>query len=152
MSKDKDEIETIEDSIEDESLLYGARSNISLEREVTRTVEEIFRLYREILVAEESGSTIVEAKGHKLNFQYTDGTQKEKEISEYISRLKQLVPSLRTMGTDDKEIDDFISEVRMSGISKITDKIKIYQRNVEQHQEIDWGDEKISGGEEYDWN
>ena len=49
-----------------------------------------------------------------------------------------------------EEIDDFISDVRMSGISKITDKLKRYQRNIEQHQEIDWGDAEISGGVEVD--
>lgn len=151
----KDITESVEDSIEDESLLYGTKSDapsdISPETEVEGNVEEIYRFYNWILTVEESGSPIVEAKGHKLpDFQYVDGTKTDKEISEYISRLMQLVPSLRTMGTDDKEIDDFISDVRMSGISKITDKIKRYQRNIEQHQEIDWGEAEISGGVEVD--
>lgn len=145
MQKDaKSEQEDILDpNIEDNSLLYGRSTDTpseeSPETEVEHSVEEIYRFYNWILAVEESGSPIVEAKGHKLpNFQYIDGTKTEKEISEYISRLTQLVPSLRTTETDDKEIDDFISEVRMSGISKITDKIKRYQRNIEQHQEFDW--------------
>lgn len=155
MPKDKDTTESVEDSIEDESLLYGTRSDapsdISPETEVECNVEEIYRFYNWLLTVEESGSPIVEAKGHKLpNFQYIDGTKTEKEISEYISRLTQLVPSLRAMGIDDKEIDDFISDVRMSSISKITDKIKRYQRNIEQHQEIDWGEAEISDGVEVD--
>ena len=62
----------------------------------------------------------------------------------------QLAPNLKSMGDTDKEIDDFISDVRMSGISKITDKLKRYQRNIEQHQEIDWGEAEISGGVEVD--
>lgn len=157
MQKDaKSEQEDILDpNIEDNSLLYGRSTDTpseeSPETEVEHSVEEIYRFYNWILAVEESGSPIVEAKGHKLpNFQYIDGTKTEKEISEYISRLTQLVPSLRTTETDDKEIDDFISEVRMSGISKITDKIKRYQRNIEQHQEFDWGDAEISGGVEVD--
>ncbi|MBR6504444.1 MAG: hypothetical protein IKT41_01770 [Clostridia bacterium] len=147
--------DTSEPNIEDDSLLYDRSTDIpseeSPETEAEQSVEEIYRFYNWILAVEESGSPIVEARGHKLpSFQYTDGTKTEKEIVEYISRLTQLVPSLKTMGTDDKEIDDFISDVRLSGISNITEKLKRYQRNIEQHQEIDWGEAEISGGVEVD--
>lgn len=144
MPKDKDATEIVEDSIENESVLYGVRSyapsNISTKTEVEANVEEIYGFYNWILLKK---VRIVEANGHKLlDFQYADGTNKEKEISEYISRLMQLVPSLRTMGIDDKEIDDFISDVRISDIRKITDKIKKYQ--IEPNQRIDWGEAETS--------
>ena len=146
MPKDKDATEIVEDSIENESVLYGVRSyapsNKSTKAEVEDNVEEIYGFYNWIL---RTKGRIVEANGHKLlDFQYADGTNKEKEISEYISRLMQIVPSLRTIGIDDKEIDDFIGDVRMSGISKITDEIKRYQK------EIDWEEAKTSGDWEAD--
>ena len=155
MQKDAKDKDTSEPNIENDSLLYDRSADTpseeSPETEAEHSVEEIYRFYNWILAVEESGKPIVEARGHKLpSFQYTDVTEMEKEIVEYISRLTQLVPSLKTMGTDDKEIDDFISDVRLSGISNITDKLKRYQRNIEQHQEIDWGDAEISGGVEVD--
>lgn len=139
----------------DESMLYGRSSDTPSEETpetvVDRNVEEIYAFYNWLLAVEESGKPIVEARGHKLpNFQYIDGTTKSGEITELINRLMQLAPNLKSMGDTDKEIDDFISDVRMSGISKITDKLKRYQRNIEQHQEIDWGEAEISGGVEVD--
>ena len=143
------------DSIEDESQLYNTKvdnsNDLSPESEVEGLVEEIYRFYNWILTAEENESPIVEAKGHKLPIlQYTDGTQNIEELSEVINRLTQLVPNLKTMDIDDKEIDDFISDVKISDISKITEKIKRYQRNVEQHKEIDWDEEEMSDGVEVD--
>lgn len=139
----------------DESMLYGRSSDTPSEETpetvVDRNVEEIYAFYNWLLAVEESGKPIVEAREHKLpNFQYIDGTTKSGEITELINRLMQLAPNLKSMGDTDKEIDDFISDVRMSGISKITDKLKRYQRNIEQHQEIDWGEAEISGGVEVD--
>lgn len=155
MQKDAKHKDTSKPNIENDSLLYDRSVDTpsveSPETEAEHSVEEIYRFYNWILAVEERGSPIVEARGHKLpSFQYVDGTKTEKEIVEYISRLTQLVPSLKTIVTDDKEIDDFISDVRLSGISNITDKLKRYQKNIEQHQEIDWGDAEISGGVEVD--
>ena len=146
-----DRNDSVLDSNEDAAQFYNTSiddsSDISPESEVDALVE----VYNWILTAEESGCPIVEAKGHKLPMlQYMDGTQNLKELSELTNRLMQLVPSLKTMETDDKEIDDFISDVKMSGISKITDRIKRYQKNIEQHQDIDWGEAEMSDGVEVD--
>lgn len=126
-------------------------SSKSQESEIEGLIEEIHTFYNWILAVEESGSPIIENNGYKLpNFKYIDATNKHEELEGSVSRLMQIVPSLRTMETDDREIDAFISDVKLSGINKITDKLRRYQRNIEQHQQIDWGETEMSDGDEID--
>ena len=76
-------------------------------------------------------------------------------MSKYINKLGELIPSLKTMETEDKEIDDFIRNVRMSGIDKITEQLRVYQKNMQHdrhNQGIDnWGSERDNGDESNIW-
>ena len=56
--------------------------------------------------------------------------------------------------TDTSELDDFISDVRMSEFSNFTEKIKMFQRDKEKGRTVEWGEEEEmpDGTDRDDWD
>ena len=153
----ENELEFSDDS---ESEVYGESVNNSTEISAVeiadRDIEEIAGFYRWILLNEEVGFQIVDAKGGIVqDASHVDGTDKIVEVTEVIDDLMGIIPNLsETKDYDyDNEIDDFISNARITDINMITNRLKKYNVRSRLDLNVDWREENTElGTEKDDWD
>lgn len=152
--------DSIIEDIENESIYTEEEiqpQEVSLADEIDSLIETIRDFYGNILALKEAGGQIVEIGSDEQSYLSNVSAESidryKEDVQRAITRLKQIIPELKTMDIDDKQIDDFISDVRMSEFSNFTEKIKMFQRDKEKGKAVEWGEEEMTDGiDRDDWD